>query len=78
MTDLDKEAIVDFMEDHGELYDKTNEHFKNTARNECLWQRFANSHQLSAIWARPGYGKLMQSVKSGPKRDDGMSELDTG
>ena len=31
----DGEAIVDFVKDHEELY-KTNEHFKDKARKECL------------------------------------------
>ena len=48
LTDSDDEAIVDFVKDHEELYDKTNEHFKDKARNDCLWDRFACSHNLSA------------------------------
>ena len=36
LTDSDKEAIVNFVNDHEELYDKTNEHFKDKARKECL------------------------------------------
>ena len=36
LTDWEKEAIVDFVKDHKELYDKTNEHFKEKARKECL------------------------------------------
>ena len=47
LTDSDEEAIVDFAKDHEELYNKTNEHFKDKARNECLWERFANSRKLS-------------------------------
>ena len=42
LTDLDKEVIVDFVKDHDELYDKTKEHFKDKARKECLWERFAS------------------------------------
>ena len=45
--DPDEEAIVDFVKDHEELYNKTNEHFKDQARKECLWERFANSLKLS-------------------------------
>ena len=47
LTDSDEEAIVDFVMDREELYDKTNKHFKDKARKECLWERFANSHKLS-------------------------------
>ena len=45
LTDSDEEAIVDFVKDHEDLY-KTNEHFKNIARKECLWEQFANSCKL--------------------------------
>ena len=46
-TDADEEAIVDFLKDHGELYNKINKHFKDKARKDCLWKRFASSHNLS-------------------------------
>ena len=29
LTGSDKEAIVDFVKDHNELYDKTNEHLRS-------------------------------------------------
>ena len=38
---------MDFVKDHKELYDKTNEHFKDKARKKCLWERFTNSQKLS-------------------------------
>ena len=47
LTDSDEEAIVDLVKEHDELYDKTNEHFKDKARKECLWEQFANSRKLS-------------------------------
>ena len=40
LTDSDEEAIVNFVKDHEELYNKTNEHFKDKARKDCLWERF--------------------------------------
>ena len=43
LTDSDEEAIVDFVKNHEELNNKTNEHFKDNARKECLWKRFASS-----------------------------------
>ena len=71
LTDSDAEAIVDFVKDHKELYDKTNEHFKDKARKDCLWERFANSCKLSVkvckTWfesQRTCYSKFTQS-KSG-------------
>ena len=36
LTDSDEKATVDFVKDHEELYDKTNEHFKDKAKKECL------------------------------------------
>ena len=47
LTDSDEEAIVHFVKDHEELYDKTNGHFKDKGEKECLWERFANSRKLS-------------------------------
>ena len=40
-------AIWDFVKGHEELYNKTDNHFKDKAREECLWERFANSYNLS-------------------------------
>ena len=67
----DEEAFVDFLKDQKELYDKTNDHFKDKARKECLLERFANSCNQSVkvckTWfelQRTPYGKLIQS-KSG-------------
>ena len=36
LMDSDEEAIVDFVKDHGKLYDKTNEHSKDKARKQWL------------------------------------------
>ena len=47
LRDWDKEAIVDFVKDHEELYDKTNKHFKDKARKECLREQFSRSRKLS-------------------------------
>ena len=86
LADSDEKAIVDFVKDHEELYDKTSEHFKDKARKKCLCERFTNSRKLSVkvckTWfelLRICYRKLMQS-KSGPapKRYDGTSDLDKG
>ena len=35
LMDSDEEAVVDFVKDHEELFDKTNEYFKDD-RKECL------------------------------------------
>ena len=36
IADSDKEAIVDFVKNYEELYNKTNEHFKDKAGKKCL------------------------------------------
>ena len=66
-----EKAVVDFVKDHEGLYNKTNEHFKDKARKECLWEQFANSRKLCVkvckTWFElqtTRYGNLTQS-KSG-------------
>ena len=62
---------MDFVKDHKELYDKTNEHFKDKARKDGFRETFTNSHNLSVKLCktrfdlqRTRYDKLTQS-KSG-------------
>ena len=43
LNDSKAEAIVDFVKDHKELYDKTSEHFKDKVRKEFLLEQFAKS-----------------------------------
>ena len=71
LTDLDKEGIVDFVKDLQDFYDKTNEHFKDKARKDCLQERVASccnlSEKVCKTWfesQRTQYEKLIQS-KSG-------------
>ena len=73
LTDSDEGAIIDFVKDHEELYDKTNQHFKDKARKDCLWERLASSHNLSGKvcktcfkFQRTHSGKLSQSPKLRP------------
>ena len=54
LTDLDEEAIVDNLKDHKVLYNKSNEHFKDKARKECLLERFTNSRKLSVKVCKTG------------------------
>ena len=37
LMDSDEEAIVDFVKDHKNLYNKINEHFKDKARKKNHW-----------------------------------------
>ena len=36
LTYSDKGAIVDFVKDYDELYNKTNKHFKDKSRKDCV------------------------------------------
>ena len=70
---------MDFVKDHEELYNKTNEHFKGKARKECLWESFTNSRKLSVKVCKTSfesqktyYGKLTQS-KSGQTKKKGRT-----
>ena len=47
VTNISVEAMVDFVKDHEDLFDKTNIHFKAKTRKDCLWERFASSSKLS-------------------------------
>ena len=38
LSDSDKEAIVEFVKQHEELYDKTNNSFKDKQKKERLWE----------------------------------------
>ena len=85
LKDSHEEAIVDFINDQEELYDKTNEHFKDKARKECLWERFASSCKLSVkvctTWfesQRSHYRKLNQSKSGEAPKEMMEAELDSG
>ena len=54
LTDSDNEVIVDFVKDDEELYDITHQHFKDRAKKNCLWERFASSQNLSGKVNRLG------------------------
>ena len=43
LTDSDEEAIVDFVKDHEQLYNKTNDHFKDKAWKEVRGSPTATS-----------------------------------
>ena len=45
-SDSDEEAIVEFIEQHEELYDKTNDKFKDKHKKERLWVTIAATRNL--------------------------------
>ena len=71
LSDSDEEAIVEFVKQHEELYDKTNDSFKDKQKNGRLWEQLAATRNLPVKtvkkWFKSQhtrYGKLTQT-KSG-------------
>ena len=46
LSDSDKEAILEFVKQHEELYDKTNDSFKDKQKKERLWEQLAATRNL--------------------------------
>ena len=44
---LNPDAIVEFVKQNAELYDKNHAKFKNKQRKKVLWKRLATSRNLS-------------------------------
>ena len=70
-SDSDKEAIVEFVKKHKELYDKTNNSVKDKQKKERLWEQLAATRNLPIQTAKKWfetqctrYDKLTQT-KSG-------------
>ena len=71
LSDSDEEAIVEFVKQHAELYDKTNNSFKDKQKKETLWESLSATSNLPVKtvkkWSKTQstrYGKLTQT-KSG-------------
>ena len=67
LSDSDEEAIVEFVKQHEELYNKAHDKFKDKQRKEGLWERLAASKNLSVNTIKEWfetqctrYGKLQQ------------------
>ena len=43
LSDSDKEAIMEFVKQHEELYDKTNDSLKDKQKKERLWEQLAET-----------------------------------
>ena len=71
LSDSDEEAFVEFVKQHEELYDKTNDSFKDKQKKERIWEQLAATRNMpikTVKWfetQRTRYGKLTQT-KSGP------------
>ena len=46
LSDSDEEAIVEFVKRHEELYNKTNDSFKDKQKKEGLWEQLAATRNL--------------------------------
>ena len=71
LSDSDEKAIVEFIKQHEELCDKTNNSFKDKQKKERLWEQLAASRNLPVKTVKKWfeakctrYGKLTQT-KSG-------------
>ena len=70
-SDSDEEPIVEFVKQYKELYDKTNDSFKDKQKKERLWEQLAGTRNLPIKSVKKWfetqhtrYGKLTQT-KSG-------------
>ena len=68
LSDSDEEAIVEFVKQHEELYDKTNSSFKDKQKKEGLWEQLAATRNLPVKTVKKWfntqctrYGKLTQT-----------------
>ena len=68
LSDSDEDAIMEFVKQHEELYDKTNDSFKDMQKKERLWEQLAATINLPVkTWKkwfdtqRTRYGKLTQT-----------------
>ena len=63
LSDSDEEAIVEFVEQHEELY-KTHMKFKDKQRMEELWERLAASRNLSVYTVKKWFKKSVPDMAS--------------
>ena len=68
LSDSDEEAIVEFVKQHEELYDKTNDSFKDRQKKERLWETLTTTRNLPVSTVKKWfetqhtrYGKLTQT-----------------
>ena len=63
LSDSDEEAIVKFVKQHEELYDKTKDSFKDKQKKERLWETLATTSTVKKLFEtqRTRYSKLTQT-----------------
>ena len=67
LSDSDEEAIVEFVKQHGELYDKTNDSFKDKRKKERLWEQLAATRNLPVKTVKKWF-----DMASSPRRSQGQ------
>ena len=66
LTDSDEEAIVDFVKDHEELYNKTNEHFKIRPGTNTFGRGFPTATSHLSKCARLGSNPNKPTMANSP------------
>ena len=68
LSDSDEEAIIEFIKQHEELHDETNDSFKYNQKKERLWDQLASTRNLPVKTVKKWfetqctrYGKLRTS-----------------
>ena len=75
LTDLDEEAIVNFVKEKKEVYDKINKHFKSRPGRNACWRGLSTSVSCLSRCAR--LAGVQVQVWPGSKRKDREAELDS-
>ena len=76
LSDSDKEAIVEFVEQHEELYNKILEKFKDKQREEYLWERLtATGIYLSPLPRSSSRPKIPDMASSFTRSEAYCSEV---
>ena len=73
LSDSDTEAIVEFIKQHEELYDKTHK-FKDRWRKKGLWERLAASRNLSVNTLKKWFEALTRNGKLTKKKSGQAAE----
>ena len=60
-SDSDEEAITEFIKQHDELYDKTNDSFKDKQKKERLWEQLAATRNFPVKVVRDSTYQIWQA-----------------
>ena len=81
LSDSDEEAIIEFIKQHEELYDKTNNSFIDKQMRERLWELLAATRNLPVKTVKKWfetqhtrYGKLTQDNQLSTERQTWLKD----